>query len=125
MKTIIFILSWILFGWGFFSEPETKVTWDRMEHDFGIIEYKEPTSTTFIMTNVSDDSLKIDNIRTSCGCTSPIWNYDYIMPGDTTHVTIEYDSQDKGEFYKQIKVFISKQRRPERLWVYGDVLPPK
>ena len=43
------------------------------------------------------------------------------MAGDTSHIVIEYDAQDEGEFYKQIKVFIRKQRKAEKLLIYGDV----
>ncbi len=105
------------------GDPASKVVWDKVEHDFGVLEHKKHAFATFVLTNVSDDSIKIDNIRTACGCTSPIWNNDYVMPGDTSHIVIEYDSEDKGEFYKQIKVYIHKQRKPEKLLIYGDVLP--
>ncbi len=103
--------------------PESLVSWDTLEHDFGIIDHKVPVQKTFVFTNESTDSIRLDNVRTTCGCTSPIWSNQYVMPGDTSHIVIEYDAQDTGEFYKQIKVFIRKQRKPEKLLIFGEVLP--
>ncbi len=101
--------------------PEPKVEWDKTEHDFGVLEHKEPVYATFVLKNITNDSIRLDNVRTSCGCTSPIWTNEYIMPGDTSHIVIEYDAHDKGEFYREIKVFIRRQRKPEKLFVYGRV----
>ncbi len=121
MKIYLSIFSILcFFAWG---DPDPKVEWDKIEHDFGVLEHRKPVKTTFVFKNISDDSIRIDNIRTTCGCTSPIWSNEYVMSGDTSHIVIEYDSQDKGEFYKQIKVFFRKQRKAEKLLIYGDVLP--
>lgn len=120
MKSLLFISSllFLLFS----QNPKSKVTWDKTEHDLGQIKHKEPLLCTFVFTNITNDSIKLDNVRTSCGCTSPIWNNEYVMPGDTSHIVIEYDAYDLGEFYKDIKVFIHKQRKSEKLYLYGEVV---
>ncbi|MGK0387599.1 MAG: hypothetical protein ACI94Y_000325 [Maribacter sp.] len=120
MKSILFII--LITNLFILEEPISKVTWDKTEHDFGIVEQKEPVFATFVFTNVTEDSIKLDNVRTSCGCTSPIWNNKYVMSGDTSHIVVEYDANDRGEFAKEIKVFINKQRKAEKLYVYGDVM---
>lgn len=103
------------------APPESKVTWNITEYDFGQVEYGTPVYCTFVMTNVSNEPVIIDNVRTSCGCTAPFWTEKEVMPGDTSHVVMEYDAHDKGDFYRWVRVFISGQRRPERLYVQGSV----
>jgi hypothetical protein len=120
MKSILFIA--LIASFFILEDPISKVTWDKTEHDFGILEQNKPVFATFVFTNVTEDSIKLDNVRTSCGCTSPIWANKYVMAGDTSHIVIEYDANDKGEFAKEIKVFINKQRKSEKLYVYGDVM---
>lgn len=120
MKTVLFFS--FLMSLLFIQNPNSKVSWDKTEYDFGILKHKEPTMATFVFENVTEDSIRLDNVRTSCGCTSPIWTNEYIMPGDTSHIVIEYDAHDLGEFYKEIKVFIRKQRKAEKLYVFGEVI---
>ncbi len=105
----------------FLQNPQSKVSWDHDEHDFGKIPHQQPAFATFVMTNTSDEPIILDNVRTSCGCTSPIWNRDSIMPQDTAHIVVEYDAHDYGEFAKVIKVFINKQRKAEKLYILGEV----
>lgn len=114
----ISILSLFLLG----QHPNSKVNWDKDEHDFGELKKGEPVMATFVLENITEDSIKLDNVRTSCGCTSPIWTNNYIQPGDTSHIVIEYDAHDRGEFYREIKVFIRKQRKAEKLYVFGTVV---
>lgn len=120
MKGIL-IISSLLFLF-FAQNPKSKVTWDHDYHDLGRVKHKEPKFCTFVFTNITNDSIKLDNVRTSCGCTSPIWNNEYVMAGDTSHIVVEYDAHDLGEFYKEIKVFIHKQKKSEKLYVYGEVV---
>lgn len=86
----------------------------------GLIPHGAADTLHFVFTNISNDSIRLDNVRTSCGCTFPFWTRDYIQPGDTSHIVIEYDGQDYGSFEKKIKVFIRQQRKPEKLLIRGE-----
>ncbi len=97
------------------------VEWNKIDYDFGTIEEDVPVTTTFILTNISEKEIQIDNIRTTCGCTSPDWTQRVIEPQDTAHVLVEYDAKDKGEFAKVIKVFLNRQRKGESLFIQGEV----
>lgn len=87
----------------------------------GDLPYETPVTHGFEFQNISSDTLRIDNVRTTCGCTLPDWSPAPIPPDSTSQITLEYDAEDKGRFRKKIKVYFDKQRRAEVLWIKGEV----
>jgi hypothetical protein len=108
------------------SPPATSdsvVEWlGPIEIELGEIPYREPALVRFPYRNITDRPLTIDNIRTGCGCTAPDWSDEPVMPGDTSVVLIEYDAAKAGYFRQWIRVFFHGQRKPERLWIEGQVM---
>jgi hypothetical protein len=43
-------------------------------YDFGKIPQGKPVTHVFEFTNTSKDSIKLDEVRASCGCTTPEWS---------------------------------------------------
>ncbi len=102
---------------------ESKVKWlSPQEHDFGDIQHKVPVTHHFKFVNKSDAPLRVDNVRTSCGCTATDWEETPTPAGDTSSIDITYDAAKTGYFYKKIRVFFRGQRKPEILLVEGFVL---
>ncbi len=102
---------------------QSSIEWlDEMEHDFGDLEQGKPVEHHFKFTNHHDEPVTIDNIRTTCGCTSPDWSEAIIEPGASDVITITYDSKKTGYFRKKIKVYFNHQRKAEILYVEGFVL---
>jgi len=105
-----------------FPAPDFLVSWEvPTTHDFGDLERGVPTTTVFTFRNVGSDSLYIDNVRTSCGCTSPEWEDVRVPPDSLGHILIEYDADDNGYFSKGIKVYFNGYRKAERLLIEGWV----
>ena len=104
---------------------ESVVSWQSSTtHDFGDIKHRQPVTHTFEFKNITDQPFVIDNVRTACGCTSPDWSEEPILPDSTAAITIEFDAHQAGYFYKWIKVYFSTQRKAEKLYVEGYVLEP-
>lgn len=102
---------------------DEKITWiGPTSHDFGEIHHGEVVSHSFTFKNTSGEPMKIDNVRTSCGCTTPDWANTPIPPDSLGQIIIEYDGRDKGYFQKSIKVYFSIQRRAEWLYIEGTAL---
>jgi len=91
-------------------------------HDFGVLTYKQPKSHIFVFRNTSKEPLTIDNVRTSCGCTSPEWEEEVVMPDSLGRITLEYDAFKLGYFQKFAKVYFSGQKKGERLVIEGEVV---
>ena len=121
MKILFSVL--ILFSPIFLSlQEDSVVEWSLdTTFDFGLLRQGNPASTNFSFKNVSGDTIRIDNVRVGCGCTAPTWESVNIAPDSTGAVTIAYDAVKLGYFYKKIRVFFSNQRKPEILWIEGEV----
>ncbi|HKK78782.1 MAG TPA: DUF1573 domain-containing protein, partial [Phaeodactylibacter sp.] len=79
-----------------FYPPEAIVRWlGPTEYDLGPLQHDRPVTHHFEFQNISGDTLRIDNVRTSCGCTLPDWSPAPIPPSATGQITVEYDAEDK------------------------------
>lgn len=108
----------------FFSTPPSKVEWlSPKTHDFGEVTHKTETTHHFTFKNTSGSAFVIDNVRTSCGCTAADWQETPILPDSTASIEITYDAHDLGYFRKYVKVFLSGQRKAEKLYLEGEVIP--
>ena len=98
-------------------QDEKLVTVNKTIHDFGTItENGGSVSATFVVTNNTDASIVLTNVRASCGCTTPAWTKEPIEPGNTGTVTATYDPKGRpGPFEKTVT--ITTNGNPERLMV--------
>ncbi len=118
MYKFIFIL--LLFP--FLLQGQNSVEWQNdTSFDYGLLTQFEPAETIFTFKNISPDTIVIDNVRTTCGCTAPEWDYEPIVPGETREIKIIFDAGKQGYFRKKIKVFFSNQRKGDLLYVEGEV----
>lgn len=90
-------------------------------HDFGRIQQHQPAEYIFKFKNNSRDTMIIDNVRTTCGCTVPDWTVEPILPDSISQIKVIYDAEKTGYFRKKIKVFVSTQRKGETLTISGQV----
>ena len=93
-----------------------------VEHDFGEFEQFDIQQVAFKFKNNSGEAVVVDNVRTTCGCTSPDWSDEPIPADSTSVITIEYDARKIGFFYKKVKVYFSGIRKGEKLSVEGEVV---
>jgi hypothetical protein len=78
------------------------LTLETNTHDFGDIFQGDVVEHTFKFTNTGNQPLLITNIQTSCGCTTPQWPRDPIMPGGKGEIKVGFNSA--GKMNKQTKV---------------------
>jgi hypothetical protein len=74
------------------------------EHNFGMIPQGKPVYYTFEVTNLGQTPLKLDDVRASCGCTTPEWSRDAIAPGSTTKIRVGYNAAAENYFEKYITI---------------------
>jgi len=100
----------------------SKVEWlSPTEYDFGDIPQGMPVTVDFGYRNISGGVLTIDNVRTTCTCTTPDWSEEIVTAGDTSAIQITYDARKPGYFRKKITVYFTGQRGPEKLFIGGYV----
>jgi hypothetical protein len=65
-------------------------------HDFGKIPEGPVAQHIFEFTNVGKEPLIIQNASASCGCTTPEWPKEPILPGKKGKITVRYNTQGRG-----------------------------
>lgn len=94
-------------------------------HDFGKInEADGPVTYKFEFTNVGAAPLIISNVSASCGCTTPNYPKEPILPGAKNSITVSYNPANRpGRFDKTITVFANTEPANIILRITGDVIP--
>ena len=72
--------------------------------DYGDIQKASDGVRTFVFENTGDEPLKIEGVRSSCGCTIPEKPEAPIAPGDKGEIKVKYDTNRLGVFRKTITV---------------------
>lgn len=117
----MFLLTFLL-TFFFSGEPASMVRWTTgIEHDFGTMPQGRPRAFTFRFENTSTETLTVETVRTTCGCTAARYTETPIDPGAEGEVTLEYDAYKQGAFTKKVKVFFDKQKKAEVLTITGEV----
>jgi hypothetical protein len=73
-------------------------------YDFGKIQQGRPVTHDFTVNNSASEILKIEDVRASCGCTTPVWKRDPVNPGGSTQITVGYNAYAEGPFEKTVTI---------------------
>jgi hypothetical protein len=105
-------------------QAQDPAQFNEKVHDFGEIEEStQPSTYTFSFVNQSTDSLRINSVKASCGCTTPSWTRAYVAPGDTGYLTAAYRTYNRpGSFNKSLRISWSTGQQ-QVLYIKGSVNP--
>jgi len=71
---------------------------------------------TVVVTNIGDDTLKITNVKPSCGCTSAPIDKSTLLPGDSAHIIVTMDAKDKsGAVHKTLTISSNDSAAPNKV----------
>jgi hypothetical protein len=73
--------------------------------DFGKIPQGRPVTHEFEIVNTSSDTLKLENVQASCGCTTPVWKKDPVAPATSTKINVGYNAMAEGSFEKVVTIY--------------------
>ena len=74
-------------------------------HDFGTVEEGPTADYEFSFTNTGKEPIILQNVHASCGCTTPSYSKDPVLPGKTGIVKASYNTNGRpGPFTKSITV---------------------
>ncbi len=94
----------LLLGTVAFASAQT-ITFNTVNLDYGTVKPNSDGNRTFIVKNTGDKPLVISRVQPSCGCTTPDWSKEPIMPGKTGEIKVHYNTGGLGEFQKSIDVY--------------------
>ena len=87
-----------------FASAQT-ISFDKTTYDYGTVKTGADGHRMFTVKNTGDKPLIISKVQASCGCTTPEWSQDPIMPGKTAQIKVGYNTTIVGPFTKIIEVY--------------------
>lgn len=102
------------------KEAFAKMTFAATTVDYGIISKGSEPTRTFNFKNTGNAPLLITDAKASCGCTVPTFPKDAIMPGESSAITVRYDTNRLGVISKSITI-TSNAGEPVVLKITGEV----
>ena len=86
-------------------EKAPKIEFKEIFYDFGTVKQGEKVSHNYEFTNIGQSDLIIRKLKTTCGCTATNPEKMVIKPGESSHITVTYNSTNKkGSEQKTITV---------------------
>ena len=125
MKKFFFFLQFtMLLAIGVHAQTDTMpvIKFDKTEHDFGKIKEGTLAAYSFVFYNKGAGPLILKDVHASCGCTTPEWPKEPIMPGGKAVIKAAFNSYGRpGMFTKYITV--KSNAGPDlTLTIKGEVL---
>jgi hypothetical protein len=110
---------------GQFIKP--VIAFDVTDYDFkNINETDGPVSYEFEYTNTGKVPLIVQNVHASCGCTTPEWTKEPVVPGQEGKIKVSFDPKNRpGPFTKTITVTSNADPSVATLTIRGTVIPVK
>jgi Protein of unknown function (DUF1573) len=123
MKKLLFTaLSIVLFAVG--ASAQGVLKFDKEVHDFGKQNEGPIVTTKFVVTNTGKVPVVITNAQPSCGCTTPEWSKEPIMPGAKSEIKVGFNTSGRpGAFDKTITVVSNAENGTMILKIKGTVVP--
>ena len=127
MKKLLILFTVVVAGMATVTAQEASGTqgikFAELVYDFGTFpEETGKVNYTFEFTNTGKSVLILQNVKTSCGCTTPNWTKEPVAPGEKGSVEVIFDANGRaGAFNKTITV--TTNFGEETLTIKGEVIP--
>lgn len=123
MRKLLFTLVGVMF-FAAASFAQGQLKFNKMVHDFGKVNEGPVVTYSFEVTNTGTAPVVITDAQASCGCTTPEWSKNPIMPGGKTTIKVGYDTKGRpNAFDKTITVVSNAENNREVLRIKGSVTP--
>jgi hypothetical protein len=100
------------------------ISFSETTYDFGKVNEEDgPIIHEFSFKNNGEDPIQILGVKASCGCTTPSWTKEPIMPGKIGLIQAQYDPKNRpGTFNKSLTVSTNIDESLS-LFIRGEVIP--
>ena len=98
----------------------TKVAIDKTSISLGRFNWQKEQKATFTLKNTGNKPLVVQDINTSCGCTSVSYSKEPVQPGRELELEVTYKAEHPEHFNKTITVYCNMESSPLVLKIMGD-----
>jgi hypothetical protein len=101
-----------------------RLVFKESVYDFGKVEQGEQVNHLFHFTNQGERDLRIESVKTTCGCTAAVISADVIAPGKEGTISATFDTTRYfGEKAKSISVYSNDPLQPvTTLTLQGEIV---
>ncbi len=122
MKHLILLLIISITGNILFAQSGAQITFSEEKHSFGEIEEGPKVNHEFMFINTGTEPLVLSNVKASCGCTTPSWPKEPILPGEEGSIMVTYNTARRiGAFNKSITITSNSNETTKVLYISGKV----
>lgn len=105
-----------------------QIEFEHREHDFGCFSATGADTLkqhAFTFKNTGEAPLVIQHVATGCGCTTPTYSKEPVLPGEQGQIIVAYrgENQLPGFFRKSVTVYVNDPRRYIRIFIKGELIP--
>lgn len=107
------------------SAGAPRISLDKETHDYGQVPYGKTVTQEFTATNTGDQTLHIQQLRSSCGCTKATKAGGSIAPGAKTEITVSFNTDGLRGGRKRQTIFVESNdpdRPTVRLTLLAEVM---
>lgn len=98
----------------------TDVIINKKEEDMKNFDWKEAQTTIFSLQNTGKYPLTIQDITTSCGCTSAEYSKEPAASGKSLDIKVTYKADHPEHFNKTVSVYCNATASPIQLKIRGE-----
>lgn len=100
---------------------DTVLTVLEEVYDFKKIPQGKPVQHIFEVVNSGSSDIKLTNVMASCGCTTPEWEKDKVLPpGGSSNIKVGYNAAAEGVFTKVITITYN-ETKTKQITIKGEV----
>lgn len=109
------------------NKPATTLTVENLQftsemHDFGTVPEGPAAEYEFVFKNTGKEPINLQTVTASCGCTTPSWSKEPVLPGKTGTIKASFATERRpGGFNKSITVVSNAGTKV--LTIKGNVEP--
>jgi hypothetical protein len=97
---------------------------DKEVHDYGDVTFGGDGTCEFKVTNSGTEPLILSKCKGSCGCTVPKCDPNPILPGESSVITVKYDTKRPGPINKSVTINSNATNEPVKVVrIKGTVAP--
>ncbi|MFT4677952.1 MAG: hypothetical protein ACI84C_001038 [Flavobacteriales bacterium] len=88
---------------------------DKEVHDYGTIQQGGDGACEFTVSNTGTEPLIIAKCKGSCGCTVPKCDKNPVLPGETSAISVKYDTKRVGPINKSVTITSNASNEPTKV----------
>ncbi len=103
------------------TTAQDSIVFEKMVHDYGTIVQGSDGNCEFKFVNKGKTPIILNDVRASCGCTTPEWTRTPVAPGEKGSIKVAYNTNNVGAFSKSVTVNSNAKNTPVVLVIKGVV----